>query len=163
MDKKNDEVVESHIKGTFPLLNSDSAFKITSPIDSNYNCIAWAYNVSNKWMWPSSLGHKLDGYTYWPEGAENDENINAFIAAFKLKEYEVCDSWEYEAGYQKIALYTKNGKCTHAAREIVGDVKNQGVWTSKLGESHDIRHSNPYSIEGNIYGTVYCIMKRPFP
>lgn len=28
--------------------------------------------------------------------------------------------------------------------------------------SHDIQHGTPYTIEGSVYGKVYCIMKVPF-
>ena len=65
-------------------------------------------------------------------------------------------SWEQEEGYRRIALYVKEGttKCTHASREL-----SSGKWTSKLGEFQDIRHGSPFSIEGLVYGRVYCIMK----
>ena len=82
------------------------------------------------------------------------------MMAFKEgKGYELCDNAEYEEGFQKIALYVKEGttECTHAARQLT-----TGLWTSKLGQIEDIQHGTPYTIEGKCYGKVYCIMKRPF-
>ena len=46
---------------------------------------------------------------------------------------------------------------THAARQL-----SSGFWTSKLGEAYDIQHGTPQSIEGGIYGCVYCYMKKAF-
>ena len=54
-----------------------------------------------------------------------------------------------------IALYAKDGLCTHAARRLPN-----GLWTSKLGYYHDIQHSTPQSLEGYIYGKVYCYMNK---
>ena len=108
-------------------------------------------------MWPGGVEAKIfDGFHYWPDGVEDNEDVTTFIDAFKLKGYYVCDSWEHEEGYRRVALYVKEGtKCTHASRELLS-----GKWTSKLGKAQDIQHGTPFSIEGLVYGRVYCIMKR---
>ena len=64
-----------------------------------------------------------------------------------------------EDKYQKVALYVKKDSktWTHAAREL-----RNGFWTSKLGQGYDIQHGTPFTIEGDSYGEVYCIMKRIF-
>ena len=82
-----------------------------------------------------------------------------FVDAFRLKGYEKCSLPDFEEGYRKIALYITPGttKCTHAARQL-----SSGLWTSKLGEAYDIQHDTPQSIEGSIYGCVYCYMKKTF-
>lgn len=144
----------------FPGLASDVNFKITSPTTPIYNCIAWAYNYNDRWMWPNTdATSKLDGIYYWPNGIIKDCNVNNFIDAFKLKGYVLCDSNNFEQEYQKIALYVKKGttECTHASRQL-----RNGFWTSKLGNGNDIQHGDPYTIEGKCYGEVYCIMKRKF-
>jgi len=141
----------------FPKLRCDADFKITSQSTPDYNCIAWAYHYDNRFMWPGGVDAKLfDGFHYWPDGVEDNENVAAFMDAFKLKGYSVCENWEHEEGYRRIALYVEEGttKCTHASREL-----SSGKWTSKFGKSQDIQHGTPFSIEGSIYGKVYCIMK----
>ena len=150
--------VKELLFSAFPKLKDDVDFKFTSQATPNYNCIAWALHYEDRWMWPGGEEAKFfDGFNYWPDGVEDDEDITAFIFAFQLKGYSVCESWNHEEGYRKIALYVKEGttKCTHASREL-----SSGKWTSKLGEFHDIQHGTPLSIEGENYGKVYCVMKK---
>ncbi len=151
---------EVQILAAFPGLKSDPDFKITSPQNPNYNCIAWAYHYDNRWMWPGGIETKYaDGFHFWPDGVGDTTDVSAFIDAFKMKGFEICENADFENGYRKIALYVKPGttECTHASRQ-----KGDGRWTSKLGPSHDIQHGTPYTIEGSVYGKVYCIMKVPF-
>ncbi|MFM7428637.1 MAG: hypothetical protein ACKO1F_01925 [Flammeovirgaceae bacterium] len=56
----------------------------------------------------------------------------------------------------KVALYGKDGKWTHAARQLVS-----GKWTSKMGSCEDIEHLTPLVLEGEGYGYVFQVMKRP--
>ena len=48
MDKSTEELIKKRIIGIFPKLATDKNFKLTSPINPNYNCLAWAchYNAS---------------------------------------------------------------------------------------------------------------------
>ncbi len=159
---KGTEQIKLLIQRLFPELVNDKHFKLTSPQDACYNCIAWAYNYKDRWMWPPKgmPTNILDAVTYWPNENSSDD-VSEFIRAFKEgKGYEICENADYEKGYQKIALYVKKGttKCTHAARQLT-----TGFWTSKLGQAQDIQHGTPYTIEGDKYGKVYCIMKRRFP
>lgn len=151
---------EIRILASFPGLKSDPDFRITSPENPDYNCIAWAYHFDNRWMWPGGVEEKtVDGFHFWPDGIEDTVEVAAFVEAFRKKGYEICDSSDFERGFRKIALYVKPGttECTHASRQL-----SNGLWTSKLGPSHDIQHGTPYSIEGDVYGSVYCIMRIPF-
>jgi hypothetical protein len=140
----------------FPGLADDPDFQITSKATDQYNCIAWAYKYDDRWM-QYGANYELDGIVYWwPDGVKNSPYIDAYMDAFRLRGYETCENWQHEANYEKIALYiNENKECTHAARE-----KRTGKWTSKLGQSYDISHTNPYTIEGETYGKVACIMKR---
>ena len=153
--------IKKSIVGAFPGLKYDKHFEITSPEDSNYNCIAWAYQIKDRWMWPPAgiPARVLDAVTYWPDEDTQDADVREFIRAFQLKGYEVCDDAEMEDGFRKIALYVTPGttECTHAARQL-----STGYWTSKLGESYDIQHGTPYTIQGGLYGEVYCIMRKSF-
>ncbi len=155
------KIAEAEVKLCFPGLEDDEQFAVTSPETSKYNCIAWAYLIENRWMWPPAgmLAPSLDAVTFWPNDNASDD-VSEFIKAFEGKGYRKCDNSEYEEGFQKIALYVESGTtcCTHAARQ-----KRDGTWTSKLGEWYDIQHGTPYTIEGEEYGEVYCIMKRKFP
>jgi hypothetical protein len=47
------------------------------------------------------------------------------------------------------------GVPTHAARLLPS-----GLWTSKLGEWEDIEH-DLHALEGDVYGTVALLLKRP--
>jgi len=149
---------ETQIKNLFPKLKADEDFKVTSPMTSDYNCIAWAYHHVDRWMWPGGQELKIcDGFHYWPDDVEDSTDVAAFIKAFEKTGYSICDDCDFEEGYRKIALYVKAGttECTHAARQL-----SNGKWTSKLGRLNDIQHGTPYTIEGDLYGVVYCIMKR---
>lgn len=148
----------NQILAAFPGLRDDPDFKITSPIDPNYNCIAWAYHYDNRWMWPGGVEEKtMDGFHFWPDGIEDTTEVDAFIQAFIRDGYSLCNQADFEDGFRKVALYVKEGttECTHASRQL-----SNGKWTSKLGGDHDIQHGTPYSIEGSVYGKVYCILKR---
>lgn len=151
--------IKKDIAKLFPGLQYDSHFEVTSPEDSNYNCIAWAYQIKNRWMWPPAgvPTGVLDAVTYWPDDETQEADVREFIKAFEQKGYKVCDNADLENGYRKVALYIKPGttECTHAARQL-----STGYWTSKLGQSYDIQHENPHTIEGRIYGSLYCIMRK---
>lgn len=154
---------KSIVIAQFPLLASDPKFKITSPQDNNYNCLAWAYQMyKDRWMWPpieedGTPIPVIDGDPWWPENVGVGLNIKFLVQAFQQKGFCLCSKWEHEEGYVKVALYynPQNEHMTHAARES----RVNNCWMSKLGRNHDIHHSSPYTIEGNIYGKVYCIMR----
>lgn len=155
---------EQDIIRAFPLLATDSDFKITSKSTPNYNCIAWACNYDSKWMQPPDGTEIFDGiYSYWPQNICDGENIECLIDVFISKGYHVCDTWFHEDGFQKVALYVLKGtkQWSHASRELMRK-SDIGKWTSKLGAENDIQHGSPYTIEGDIYGEVYCIMKKEF-
>jgi len=154
------EKIKCLLKKAFPKLSQDKYFEVTSQETPVYNCIAWAYNIDNRWMWPNTGEYLfLDGIRYWPSEKILDCNVQNFIDAFKLKGYICCENSNFEDGYRKIALYVNpnTNMCTHAARQ-----KSNGFWTSKLGESNDIQHGTPESIENDTYGRVYCFMKMQF-
>jgi hypothetical protein len=80
----------------------------------------------------------------------------AFKEAYRTLGFEVCQSKELEEGYEKVAIFSNQyGKPTHAARQI-----ESGKWTSKCGSAEDIVHELK-GLEGDQYGSVACIMKRP--
>lgn len=121
-------------------------FALTSPSDSAYNCIAWAADDNKKFWWP------IDGY--WPDGAPREETLEAFKTAFATLGYEDCNNVAFEKGFEKIAIYSKDGRPQHAARQL-----GTGRWTSKAGQWVDFSHK-VMAIEGNQYGTRVAVMKR---
>lgn len=124
---------------------------VESPISTMYNCIAWAFDKSNvRKMWPKTR------YYFWPPGVRNEETIDAFVDLFRSVGYEVCLDGSVEQGYEKVAIYAKGTKPTHAARQC-----SSGKWTSKIGWLYeDIKHDDPAVLE-IYYGSVVKYMRRP--
>ena len=137
------------IEAKFPNL-AHEGYELTSPIDPAYNCIAWAATVNNRWWWPDPLRQ-----CYWPSAVPRRCTVEAFILAYGLSGYVVCESDTYEDGYEKIMIYTdQNNLPKHAARQI-----GAGRWTSKLGPYKDITHTRD-GLNGVQYGQPKIFMKR---
>jgi hypothetical protein len=98
-------------------------WRMTSPESVDYNCIAWAAGEDDRFWWPDLLG-----IGYWPPGAVRRETLDAFVEAYGTLGYAVCADGILEEGFEKVALFTRAGKPTHAARQL-----RSGAWTSKLG------------------------------
>jgi hypothetical protein len=113
-----------------------------------YNCVAHAAAQSNKWWWPT-------GRYFWPPGVRRAESIEAFISAFRTLGYTPCDDGDLQEDLEKVAIYAKNGRPTHVARQL-----GSGRWTSKLGEQIDIEHATVAAVAGNQYGQPVCFMQR---
>jgi hypothetical protein len=163
MAKEIRNLSKEKIISLFPLLGFDTNFAITSDASASYNCIAWAFEETGVWMEPGAMWRtpQVDVTYFWPADAEESSEITGIINIFKQRGYNICETWEHEAGYEKVALYVRSWttRFSHASRELtVGD--SCGVWTSKLGKGNDICHSSPYFLEGILYGEIYCIMKR---
>lgn len=136
------------LKTQFPNLAADN-HQITSNIDVNYNCIAWAMDENDVWWWPDHMN-----IAYWPDEVPREETIKAFTQAFLLKGYTQCNDSVLEQGFEKIALYALNQKPTHASRQLAN-----GHWSSKLGQFHDISH-NIDALDDPEYGNVILYFKR---
>lgn len=123
-----------------------------------YNCIAHAAGDSTRPWWPT----KDPTYFYWPPDLAREEwdkeTVENFVRAFELLGYTRCDSSAEEVGYEKVAIFTKNGRPTHAARSLPN-----GSWTSKLGGLEDIEHELLESVEGLLYGQATAFLKRRNP
>jgi hypothetical protein len=134
----------------FPQLRG-TKYAITSPFDDGYNCIAFAAGDTGRWWWP---GDPED--SHWPEGIPRAETFEAFIRAFELLGYALCESNELEPGWEKVAIYCDAQRIpTHAARQL-----EDGTWVSKLGKSEDIRHEVA-GLEGESpYGWVAVVLRR---
>ena len=141
----------SQLGRAFPRL-AEEGFSETSSATPEYNCLAWAAGQTGQWWWPDSFG----AY-YWPEGLPREETIEAFVQAFATVGYVRCSGGELDAGHEKVALYARDGKPTHAARQL-----SDGKWTSKLGRQIDITHTL-HGLDGPAYGQIAAFLKRPSP
>lgn len=145
----------TRIEKWFPNLKPGD-YVITSPIDSDYNCISWAIGDSDKWWWPDA-----DADGYWPEGVSRSETLSAFITAFESLGFELANNGDLESGYERLVVYADlTGTPTHVARQLP-----DGKWTSKIGVFEDITHATSHALEGagNAYGAALQFMKRPIP
>ena len=139
------------LNSAFPHL-AEEGYRETSPATSRYNCIAWAAGETDAWWWPSP-----EAVHYWPQGVPREETLEAFACAFATVGFVPAEDGCFEPGFEKLALYARDGKPTHAARQ-----QPDGSWTSKLGKHIDISHTLR-GVEGPLYGQVVRFMKRPLP
>jgi hypothetical protein len=142
---------ELEIRTLLPDLHGGK-FKVTSPVDVRYNCIAFAAGDTTKWWWP-------DPQYYWPSSIRSENTLEAYIMLFKSLGYEECAGPEVEPGFEKVAIFTgATGKPTHAARQL-----ETGVWASKLGKSFDIQHELEQvgGFKAKSYGRLAAYLKRP--
>jgi hypothetical protein len=123
-------------------------YRITSPTNWRYNCIAWAVGITDSWWWPAPG-------RFWPPDVPRDESLEAFIAALATRAFISCSSSEVEVGVEKIALYLAQNVPTHAARQL-----SNGWWTSKLGPNFDIEHANLEALAGGVYGDPVAFLGR---
>lgn len=136
----------------FPRLKG-TQFEVTSPETRDYNCIAWAAGDNSRWWWPGVP--PLSGY-YWPNSLGPIPSLDDFRLTYEMEGFSSCADGSLEPGFEKIAIYAKNGVPQHAARQLI-----DGTWTSKCGESHDISHDAPGDVGGLVYGEVALYMRRP--
>lgn len=136
---------------TWPNLRK-TGYQITSPPDRAYNCIAWAAGHQDRPWWP------IDRKPYYWPLEPRVESLQSFIDVFKQLGYEICSDSNLESQFEKVAIYVDDdGIPTHMARQL-----ETGEWTSKCGDLEDISHHTLEGLEGEFYGKVSILMKRPF-
>jgi hypothetical protein len=135
----------SAVQATF--MHLGEKFTVTSLPSDTYNCAAWAANEDHRYWWP-------DGQNYWPANVAMNLSAASFAAAFSTLGYVTCPSGKLEKGFEKIALFTRDGVPAHMARQLPS-----GKWTSKLGESYDIALEDLSGLSGKM-GKVSLFMKR---
>jgi hypothetical protein len=126
-------------------------YRITSPADPDYNCVAWGLRIASQWWSPGP-----DERNVWPDDVPAWPSLTAFVEVFEREGYERCEDEAYEEGFERIAIFTyPSGEPTHVARQLEG-----GKWTSKLGESVDIEHDDLSAVSCGLYGDVAVLMRR---
>ena len=139
-----------NLEAIFPGLQGAN-YLITSPAETQYNCVAWAIGTTADWWWPDAASQ-----FFWPAGITRDLTLPAFEELFAAHGYVVCQLDALEPGFEKIAVFaTPDHRPQHAARQLAS-----GRWTSKLGMLEDIEH-DLHHLAGGIYGSVVLLMKRP--
>ena len=138
----------------FPHLTPEN-YRVTSPCDALYNCIAHAAD-DHALVWdPGML--PLPGY-FWPNGADRGRGPDSLRSAFEVIGYQLCSNDSFEDGYEKVALYVdSDGDWSHHAAK---QDRTTGGWSSKLGSEHDIAHETPHTLSGSLYGNVVYLMRR---
>lgn len=130
-------------------LENDGNFVLLSPTTYQYNCIAYAMGMQDRWVDNADLP-----WHWWPpvnKGSKDTDLVNAF-QYFGFEECGMDDSVDEK--YDKVALYHDADSWTHAAC-IVGE----GVYHSKFGASYDGTHSRGDILIAQ-YGEPFVIMKR---
>jgi hypothetical protein len=142
-----------HLLRVFPRLRAETV-RVTSPPSRAYNCVAWVAGVTTAWWWPVGEGWR----PFWPEGVPREVTLEAFRLALATLGYVPCAAEGAEPGFERIALFADDtGRPTHVCRQLAS-----GRWTSKLGKAEDVEH-DLRDLEGDVYGKVVLILKRPLP
>jgi hypothetical protein len=128
-------------------------YQVTSLSTTVYNCIAWAIGEEERERCWSP--EPFQGYE-WPQSIPKEETLETYIELFQLHGYFSAEDASLEKAFEKIAIYVKSGIPSHVSRQL-----DNGTWTSKLGKDHDITHTDLGCLEGNRYGFVQKILKRP--
>lgn len=92
---------DAQIEQWFPKLTPEN-YRVTSPKDPVYNCIAWAAGKTDAWWEPVNA----PGY-YWPSNLPQDGRLETLLRVFEqlgFERYEGEDE-SSESGYEKVALY----------------------------------------------------------
>jgi hypothetical protein len=132
-------------------------WKIKSPLDNNYQCIAWAACRTDRAWWPWDTPR-----FYWPPGFQKLQEgepvpVDLFVEMFEKRfGYRRCTDFAPEFGYQKVAIYANALGVTHMARQ---HFFGRG-WLSKLGEEEDILHHALSAVECQTYGIAVQSMRR---
>ena len=135
----------------FPNLKSDN-HSIKSQRTFSYNCIPWTFGKTDVW-WSSSPGY------YWPRriAPGSMHVVSNVIKIYENFGFIVCkhSDTSKEDGIEKVALYATAGFFVHAALQ-----REDGIWTSKLGEHEDIIHETAECLLGGEMESIACVLKR---
>ena len=151
MDYNSDSARESMTRPEAfgDLLKNDVNFKLTSPATYQYNCIAYALGMSDRWV-----DHIDIPWHWWPP-VEKGDSVSHLMEAFRYFGFEECGlDDEIDDTYDKIAIYEISDDWTHAAKVVAN-----GIYHSKFGSSYDGTHSNGNVLSAQ-YGNVSVIMRR---
>jgi hypothetical protein len=135
----------------------DGTYDETSPLDTRYNCIAFAAGDDTQWWEPQpGIGY------YWPPNIPRQYTVDAYVRAFGSVGYVPCgqDS-SVEPDHDKIALYATLDHRGQATPEHAAIQLSDGRWKSKIGDFEDIAHDTLERLNSPDYGAPLLYLKRP--
>lgn len=132
-------------------LEESGDYEQRSPVDAAYNCVAFAAGDTGRYWSPLVAG----GYS-WPADALKEDTVGGAMAALACVGYVECEDPAFEVGYEKVAIFAKGERPTHAARQ---DTESE-LWLSKLGTEYDIAHASLEEVGGKEYGEPVKYMRR---
>ena len=126
---------KAHLVSAFPNLAKEN-FAIVCPPCERYNCLAYAVGDTGQ-PWSNVPPD------YWPPEVPRSPTVAGLERLFRWLGFKKCGGPRLETGYQKVALYGKQGEWTHAALQTPN-----GRWRSKLGKGELIEHETPNGVAG---------------
>jgi hypothetical protein len=106
-------------------------------------------DFNNNWWEPPRTREQ-----YWPPGFPEDLTVDT-VEAIRVHGFTVEVSRGASPETDAIAIYAIGNEWTHFARFT------RGVWTSKLGEGHDVSRVNLEDLTIDMYGVVVKVLSRP--
>lgn len=128
----------SHRERRFEHLR-EADYAVTSAPTSQYNCFAWVLGRTDDWV-----------------QAGDPERLDVLLELLHEAGFETCENASFESDMVKVAVFADSLGPTHAARQLASE-----RWTSKLGNWEDIEHENLGCLEGDFYGSVVALLRRP--
>jgi hypothetical protein len=127
--------------------------RVTSRPTDGYNCVSWVQR---------DFVHRWDPDYHWPGDLPCPEglpDLDSYLQLFKRWGFELCEHGSLEPGYLKIAIYSTRGYFHHVAKQL-----RTNVWSSKMGDGHDLWHRDLEALYDSIFwpdATVTHFMRRP--
>jgi hypothetical protein len=140
-------LTDSAIKYHFPNLKKGHNFKFTSFNTDQYNCISWAFEITNR---------RTQLYDHLGKGIIDADE---YIQLFNKKGFCETQNRLFEKNKIKIAVYLKKDAFNYDFKHVARLLEN-GKWTSKLGDWEDIEHETPEDLIGASYGNNIIIMEK---
>jgi hypothetical protein len=153
IDISNLDYHRKQIKENFPDLVEGISFEFTSPVDLNYNCLAWALSYDNRYL---DRGNGC----YWPWEDASEETADGWARVCEHHQFTMLPDKDvsFTPGVEKIAILRNSAGELHAARQ-----NSEGKWKSKLGAwGPDIDHTDLKGLE-EVYGQVVVVLQKSRP
>jgi hypothetical protein len=136
------------VRHLLPGLQEGVSLEFTSPVDPNYNCLAWALSAT------FSAFENTKG-AFWAWSDIPDDTAEGWAQVCQIHGFTPTDNAEFETGHEKIAIFEDGDGDLHACRQ-----DKTGRWKSKLGDlGPDIDHDGLTALEVP-YGKVVRILQR---
>jgi hypothetical protein len=141
-------MAKADVEADFPALKSRD-YELSEQ-DFNFNCLAYALGDQTNWWEPPRGSGR-----YWPAGFPADVTIQTAESIIRTHGFTAELDAAIEPDTDAIAIYGQGHEWTHFAKFV------QGVWSSKLGEGHDVVRFRLQDLEGSLYGRVVKVLSRP--